>query len=202
MKTEYKTVLKYSECELEEKKSRFIASTFPVSSEKEAVSIIESFKKKYSDATHNVYAYNVGIESFVQRYSDDGEPSGTAGLPVMEAIKKADLKNILIVVTRYFGGTLLGASGLIRAYGKSARMGIQSSVIISKKLCKKLEMEFDYSFLGKIQSMVSEKGYEVKNKEFGSFVRYAIYVPLDDIKSFKSILKEITNAKIKLNESS
>ena len=202
MKTEYKTVSKYSKCELEEKKSRFIASTFPVSNEKEAVSIIESLKKKYSDATHNVYAYNVGIKKPVQRYSDDGEPSGTAGLPVMEAIKKADAKNTLIVVTRYFGGTLLGASGLIRTYGKSARMGIQSSGIVSQKLCSEIEMEFDYSFFGKIQSVVSENKYKVKNKKFDSVVRLAVYVPIDEIKSLKDMLKEITNAKIKFRESS
>jgi len=144
MQRDYKTVYKYAQAEIEEKKSRFIASVKPVNSAAEAVDFINIFKTKYWDATHNVYAYHIGGNNIVQRYSDDGEPSGTAGIPVLEIIKKMELEDLAIVVTRYFGGTQLGASGLIRAYGKSAAAGIEAAQIIFNKLCERLIITVEY----------------------------------------------------------
>jgi len=133
---EYKTVLNHAVYEIDEKKSRFIASVKPVSTEDEAIRFINDLKSKYWDATHNVYAYTIGKNDEVQKFSDDGEPSGTAGKPVLETIKSKGIKNVLVVITRYFGGTLLGAGGLIRAYSESASLGLDKAGIIKVVKCK------------------------------------------------------------------
>jgi len=130
---QYKTISKEATVEMEEKKSRFIANVKPVSSEEEALEFINNIRAKYWDATHNVYAYYISGENIIQRFSDDGEPSGTAGMPVLEVIKRMELKDLVVVVTRYFGGILLGASGLVRAYSKSAALGIEAAGIVTKK---------------------------------------------------------------------
>ncbi|HOQ06313.1 MAG TPA: YigZ family protein, partial [Clostridiales bacterium] len=134
MRKDYLTVSKEAVAEIEEKKSRFIATVRPVSSEQEAQDFINRLKARYWDATHNVYAYYICAGNVVQKFSDDGEPSGTAGLPVLEAIKKTGVQDVAVVVTRYFGGTLLGASGLVRAYGRSAALGIDAAGIVRKML--------------------------------------------------------------------
>ena len=123
MLEQYKTVLEQGQQEIVEKKSRFIATVRPVKTEEEAKSFIEEIKKIYWNATHNVFAYQIGERNEIQRFSDDGEPQGTAGMPVLDVLQREDIKNTAIVVTRYFGGTLLGTGGLVRAYGKSAKEG-------------------------------------------------------------------------------
>ncbi|MGB3990232.1 MAG: YigZ family protein, partial [Acetivibrionales bacterium] len=163
MRKDYLTVSKEAAAEIEEKKSRFIATVRPVSSEQEAQDFINRLKTKYWDATHNVYAYYICAESTLQKFSDDGEPSGTAGLPVLEAIKKLEVQDVAVVVTRYFGGTLLGASGLVRAYGKSAAVGIEAAGIVRKLLCTEVRVTIDYSMLGRIQAAIASRGYSVKD---------------------------------------
>ena len=131
--------------EIVEKKSRFIAHVFPVKTEEEAVTIIEETKKKYWDARHNCYAFVIGERGEVTRCSDDGEPAGTAGRPILEVITGADIRNILVIVTRYFGGTLLGTGGLVRAYSQATQAGIAASKIALREHGKKVIIETDYN---------------------------------------------------------
>ena len=145
MDCNYRTVLSSREKEIIINKSRFIASAKAINSEEDALEFIDIVKTKYKDATHNVYAYVVGENSIVQRFSDDGEPSGTAGIPILELIKKEDLRNIVIVSTRYFGGIKLGGGGLIRAYTQSGKSALEAGKII--------EMTMFDEFLIKIQSL-------------------------------------------------
>jgi uncharacterized YigZ family protein len=191
---EYKTILKESTAEIKEKKSRFIASAKPASSEEEALEFINSLKTRYWNATHNVYAYYIVGENIIQRFSDDGEPSGTAGMPVLEVIKRKDLQNLVVVVTRYFGGTLLGAAGLIRAYGKSASLAVEAAVIVKKRLCTEVNIMVEYPLLGRIQNFLGLSGYAIKNIIYGQDVEIIAYVPVDAISSFTSLVEEASNA--------
>ena len=134
MLKKYKTILEEAEEEIVEKKSRFIATVRPVKTEDEARAFIEEMKKKYWDARHNVFAYQIGERNELQRFSDDGEPQGTAGMPVLNVLKGEDVKDTAVVVTRYFGGTLLGTGGLVRAYGKAAKEGLLSAGIVEMVL--------------------------------------------------------------------
>ena len=144
----YKVVWKGGEAEITEKKSRFIAHVAPAETEEEALAFIEEIKKKYWDARHNCTAYSIGIDQPILRCSDDGEPSKTAGMPMMEVLQGEGLHNVVAVVTRYFGGTLLGTGGLIRAYTKSTQEGIKNCQIITKRLGKRMEVRCDYSTSG------------------------------------------------------
>jgi len=195
MRKEYLTVAKEAVAELEEKKSRFIATVKPTQTEEEAQSFVQSLKTKYWDATHNVYAYYICGGSLVQKFSDDGEPSGTAGLPVLEAIKKRGVEDVTVVVTRYFGGTLLGAAGLVRAYGKCASMGIEAAGIIKRQLCFETKVGLDYSMFGKIQSLVAEKGYKIKDTVYSEDVNMYLYIPVDELDKFTALITEATSAR-------
>lgn len=200
MEAEYRTIAKRAEAEIEEKKSRFIATVMPVSTEEEALLFINHLKKKYWDATHNVYAYSVYEENVVQRFSDDGEPSGTAGIPVLEVIKKAHIQNAAIVVTRYFGGTLLGAGGLVRAYGKCAAAGISAAGVIKKQLCVETIINTDYSLLGKIQNFLKENNYVIKDTLFAQDVKIIVYVPIMNREKFQDLIIDLTNAGVLMEE--
>ena len=145
MKDVYRTIKEYGEDEVIINKSRFIGYSSPINSEEEAIDFINLIKSKHKDATHNVYAYVFGEESNIQRFNDDGEPSGTAGIPVLEVIKKEDLRNIVVVVTRYFGGVKLGGGGLIRAYTKGAKLGIDSGIIVDMTLHIKIKISIPYT---------------------------------------------------------
>jgi len=193
LQKEYKTVLHGACAEIEEKKSRFIATVKPVATEEEAIEFISSMKTKYWDATHNVYAYYIGGKNVVQRFSDDGEPSGTAGMPVLEVIKRMGVQDVAVVVTRYFGGTLLGASGLIRAYSKSASAGLEAATVIRRQLCIVINVIVEYTIFGKIQSMLIAEGYAVKDTIYGQDVEIIVYVPVDDVDKFTALIIEATN---------
>lgn len=195
MRKEYLTVSNEAIAELEEKKSRFIATVKPVTSEEEAHTFIEGLKSRYWNASHNVYAYYLCGNNILQKFSDDGEPSGTAGLPVLEAIKKQEVQDVAVVVTRYFGGTLLGASGLVRAYGKSAALGIEAAGIVKRQLCIEAEIALDYSLLGKVQAIVASEGYKVKETVYTQDVDIFLYVPIDEFDAFSAMITEATNAK-------
>ncbi|HWR59961.1 MAG TPA: YigZ family protein, partial [Clostridia bacterium] len=140
-------------------------------------------------------AYYICGNNLMQKFSDDGEPSGTAGLPALEAIKKSGVQDAAVVVTRYFGGTLLGASGLVRAYGRCAAMGIDAAGIIRMQLCVKAEIALDYPLLGKVQAIVASKGYRVKDTVYAQDVEMCVYVPVDDFEAFSALLTEATNAR-------
>lgn len=173
MNTDYRTVLKVAGDEIIEKKSRFIASVAPCKTEDEALRFLAEVRKKYSDATHNVYAYNVR-ENNIRRYSDDGEPSGTAGVPTLDVILKENLTDICVVVTRYFGGTLLGAGGLVRAYGKSAKAGIVKAEPASMIYSEIFDVTADYGDLGKIEHEIMSKGYMILDKQFSDKVTITV----------------------------
>ncbi|MDQ2086419.1 YigZ family protein [Herbivorax sp. ANBcel31] len=195
MDSQYKTVLKFAIAELEEKKSRFIASVMPVSSEEKALSFINEIKTKNWDATHNVYSYYIEGSNIVQRFSDDGEPSGTAGLPILEVIKRMEVRNLVVVVTRHFGGTLLGAAGLIRAYGKSASLAIEEGGIVTKKLCTEVSIVIEYDLFGKIKNMLISKDYIIKDIIYEQDVEIIVFVEEKQLGSLVKTINEITNTR-------
>lgn len=190
MSENYKTVKQFAFDELIEKKSRFIGYCSPVKTEEEALDFINAIKGKHREATHNVYAYIIR-ENNIMRYSDDGEPSGTAGMPVLEVLRKEGLTDVAVVVTRYFGGVLLGAGGLVRAYGKSARIGVDAAVRVEKLMCRVYSVKTDYSMYGKLQYVVAEGGYILKDTLFTDSVELIVCVKLGDCSGFeKSIVEE------------
>lgn len=195
MLAEYKTILNYATAEFEEKKSRFISSVKPVSDEEEAIEFINNLKSKYWNATHNVYAYSINNETLIQRYSDDGEPSGTAGMPVLEVMKKMGVQNTVVVVTRYFGGTLLGASGLIRAYSKSAVMGFEAGEIVSKKLCVNLNIVVEYTLFGKLQNMLITNNNIIKSIQYGQDVELCVLIEVGSEEKLMGDIVENSNGR-------
>ncbi|MCI1694538.1 YigZ family protein [Aneurinibacillus aneurinilyticus] len=157
----YLTVRPEGETEIEINRSRFISYVKRVETQEEAVAFIQEIKKKHWDATHNCSAYIVGENDQFQKMDDDGEPSGTAGKPILEVIKKKGLKDTAIVVTRYFGGIKLGAGGLIRAYGKSASAGVRAAGVVERILTREHHFSFDYTFLGKVENELNAQGYQI-----------------------------------------
>jgi uncharacterized YigZ family protein len=170
MLTEYKTVQAYGRAEIVIRKSRFIGHAAPVASEQEAIDFIERIKKEHHTATHNCSAYIVGERDEYQKQSDDGEPSGTAGKPILEVIKHQSLKNIAVVVTRYFGGIMLGAGGLIRAYTDGAAAGIEAAVAINQVLHQQVSLHIDYTWLGKIENEMRNRNIRVGETQFADKV--------------------------------
>ncbi|MBC8015950.1 MAG: YigZ family protein [Sporomusaceae bacterium] len=162
----YRTVKGYGQTEIEINKSRFISYVDQAASEEAAVAFIEQIKKKHWNATHNCSAYIVGENDQHQKADDDGEPSGTAGKPILEIIKKCGLKDTVVVVTRYFGGIKLGAGGLIRAYGKSTSAGIKEVGIIERQGHTRIGVEIDYTLLGMLENQLRLQGYIIDDKQF------------------------------------
>ncbi len=193
MAAEYRTVYTGGEGEIVEKKSRFIATAAPVRSEEEALQIIEQIRKKYWDARHNCYAYVIGERGELERFSDDGEPGGTAGKPILEVIKWEELRNTLIVVTRYFGGTLLGTGGLVRAYSAAAKAGIASSVIITRIPGIKLHITTEYTGLGKIQYILGQRGITTLDSVYTDKVELEVLTAEAEAEAVKAELTEGTN---------
>ena len=187
----YQTVYEAGSGEIVEKKSRFIAHVFPVHTEEEVLRQIEQMKKKYWDARHNCYAYILGDDGGITRCSDDGEPSGTAGRPILDVLTGQGLTDVLVVVTRYFGGTLLGTGGLIRAYSAAAQEGLKHSRVITKRLGKRLTIRTDYNGIGKLQYVVMNLGLPVEDTEYGEDVRIKVFVAAED---YERVEKEITEA--------
>jgi len=193
MKDVYKTVNRFGEAEIIINKSRFIGYSMPVSDEKEALDFIEYISTNNKDATHNVYAYVLGEDNNIQRYSDDGEPSGTAGIPVLEVIKKEDLRNVAIVVTRYFGGIKLGGGGLIRAYTKGAKIGIDAGVIVDMTLHKKISLKIQYTILGKVENFLLNNELKVEETIFDEHVKMSLYIKSSDLEKFTMDMNNITS---------
>lgn len=194
-KNEYKTVRAPSESLLIEKKSKFIANVRPVDNEDDAVAFVNEIRSKYPDASHNVYAYVID-ENNIFRYSDDGEPSGTAGMPVLDAIRKSDIVDAAVVVTRYFGGTLLGTGGLVHTYGTSAKQGLEASGIVLRRLCDILAVKVDYSLLGKMQHEIMSKGYMLEDTIYEDEVKFIISCPVDTTDKVIGDIINLTNARV------
>ena len=196
----YKTIYAGGEGEITEKKSRFIATVRLVEKEEDALAFIEEMKKKYWDARHNCYAYSIGEHREFTRCSDDGEPSGTAGRPMLDVILGEDIYNVAVVVTRYFGGTLLGTGGLVRAYSSAVKAGLASSVIITKKQGIKLEITTEYTGLGKIQYILAEKGMTVLDTLYTDKVEMTVLVPARELEGLKAAIMEGTNGRVRMEE--
>lgn len=153
----YRTVKQPGEAELVIKRSRFIGRCFPVADEQEALRLLEQVRRQHWDATHNCYAYSVGVSGACARYSDDGEPSGTAGLPMMEALRRSGVTDALVIVTRYFGGILLGAGGLVRAYSAAAAAAVRSAGEVEMRECVRLSLETPYPLWGRVEPLLRER---------------------------------------------
>ncbi len=188
------------ETEFIEKKSVFIGLASRVFSEEEAKEFIASVKIKYKDARHHVYAYTLGEEMNIQRYSDDGEPQGTGGIPILEVIKKNELRNVCVVVIRYFGGILLGAGGLTRAYVKGASEAISGAGIVERVSGWQLDLIIEYDQLGKIQHHFKEKNIEIITVEYTDKVKVTIYLESDLTEKISSEIKNLTSGDVTISK--
>ena len=193
MLSQYKTVYSGGKAEIIEKKSRFIATVKPVKSEEEAIAFIEGLKKKYWNATHNCSAYVIGDHFQIQRCSDDGEPSGTAGKPMLDVLLGEELHDTAVVVTRYFGGTLLGTGGLVRAYQASTKAGLEASTVITKMHGSRVSVETDYTGLGKIQYILGQRGLTILNSQYTDKVVLEVLLPEAEVKTVMAEITEGTN---------
>lgn len=193
MKKSFKTVNKRAEAEIVEKKSRFIANVLPVSSEQEATNFIAEIKKQHYNARHNCFAYVIGGGIPIIRFSDDGEPSGTAGKPILDVLLGEKIENTVIVVTRYFGGTLLGTGGLVRAYGKAAKEGVLAAQIVEMDTYDKIFIDVDYSLIGKIQYEITNNGYILIDTEYKDLVRFSVYIKSEFVEEFIKNIVNLTN---------
>lgn len=190
-----KIVFEGGEDEIIEKKSRFIATVRPVESEEEALDFIAAMKKKYWNATHNCSAFVVGENQELQRCSDDGEPQGTAGRPMLDVLLGEAVHNVAVVVTRYFGGTLLGTGGLVRAYSKSVQAGLAASKIIEKTEGTLLGIRTDYNGIGKIQYLLGQRGLTITDSQYTDIVELETLVPQDQLAELKEAVTEGTNGR-------
>ena len=194
---EYLTIEKKSKTEFVEKRSRFIGAAFPVSNREEAERIVSELKSEYWDAKHNVFAY-ILREGNVKRFSDDGEPQGTAGMPVLDVIEKLGLCDVLVVVTRYFGGVLLGTGGLVRAYSHSAALAIEAAKPVLMTPATECFLSCDYSSYGTIQVFLNNEECKDITSVFEDDVKINFYVKSDNLSGFENRLTELSNGKIEL----
>ena len=196
----HKAVFEAGRGEIIEKKSRFIAHVQAVDSVEEAQEFIEAVKKKYWDARHNCSAFSVGEMNPLTRCSDDGEPGGTAGKPILEVIQGSGIRNIVIVVTRYFGGTLLGTGGLVRAYTEAAKAGIENAVIIEKIPATRMKLFTEYTDLGKIQYILAQNQVTVENTEYTDKVEIRALFPEKEKKALCRALTEGTGGRVHIED--
>lgn len=193
MRKNYKTVKGYGEREIIISKSRFIAYVDRAETEQEALNFIDKIKKMHPNATHNCSCYMVGEHDNIQKANDDGEPSGTAGVPMLEVIKKQGLKDTVVVVTRYFGGIKLGGGGLIRAYGKSTTEGIDAAQVVERKVHHLMKVSVDYVWLGKLENEIRQSHYTLKEISYAEAVEIFVYVLAEEEQTFVDWMTELTN---------
>ena len=193
----YITVKNESHFEYEDRKSVFIGQAMPVSTEQEALSFIDSIKKQYPDARHHVYAY-VLRENSIMRFTDDHEPQGTAGMPVLDVIRKNGCTDVVIVVTRYFGGTLLGTGGLVRAYTSAAIGALEGAEIIRYDIYSKMQFSVSYSDYGKITQTLSDNGFRIENTLYDADITIEGSIIKSDVEKLEKELVEITSGRIKI----
>ena len=201
MTEQYKTVYEGGEGELVEKKSRFIATVRPVKTEEEANQFVEEMRKKYWDARHNCWAFILGERQEFKRCSDDGEPSQTAGKHMMDVLTGAGLTDVAVVVTRYFGGTLLGTGGLVRAYSGAVQEGLKNSTVITKYRGVKLSVTTDYNGVGKLQYLFGQKEIPILSVEYTDKVVFTVLVESSRIQEIKKAITEATSATAQMEES-
>ena len=197
---DYIKLIEGAEGEIVEKKSRFIAQIAPVETEEEAYAFIEKIKKKHYDARHNCFAFSVGAEMPLLRFSDDGEPQGTAGKPMLELIQNSGIHDICVVVTRYFGGTLLGTGGLVRAYSGATKEGLAHSQIISRIRGIKLSVDTEYGDLGKIQYILGERKITILDSVYTDKVQLTCVIPVEELTAVQEEITEGTGARAFMEE--
>jgi len=200
MRENYLTVKGYGESEIVISKSRFLTYIERAETEEDAISFIDRIKKMHHNATHNCSAYIIGEHDNIQKANDDGEPSGTAGVPMLEVLKKRGLKDTVVVVTRYFGGIKLGAGGLIRAYGKCTSEGINHVGIVERKLVRVIQTEIDYTLLGKLENELRHSKYVIKDIHYLENVTFDTFVEEDGKQAFTDWMIELTNGKCTITE--
>ncbi|TMW72365.1 YigZ family protein [Alteribacter natronophilus] len=201
MLTSYYTVKGYSEHEITIQKSRFIAYVQRVTTPEDAVSFIEEIKKTHWDANHNCSAYMIGEQDQIQKANDDGEPSGTAGVPMLEVLKKRQLKDTVVVVTRYFGGIKLGAGGLIRAYGTSTSEGINAAGVVERSLAQIYKTSMDYTLLGKVENELRGSEFQIKEIHYLDRVTIDSYVKSGREEAFEEMLTNLTSGQCEFEKS-
>ena len=193
MRKDYQTVKGYGESEIIIQKSRFLTYIKRVESEQQAQAFIEEIKAKHKSANHNCSAYLIGEHDSIQKANDDGEPSGTAGFPMLEVLKKQGLKDTVVVVTRYFGGIKLGGGGLIRAYGKATTEGLMAAQIVERRLHHLMKVSVDYTWLGKVENEIRSSAYPLDRIDYAEAVELFLYVPINMEGTFNDWIAEMTN---------
>lgn len=196
----YITVKQRAEDSFEEKKSEFIGYVKRVESEDEAKEFVNEIKSMHKQARHNCYAYIIGKNMGIQRYSDDGEPQGTAGIPILEVMKKQGITDCAVVVTRYFGGILLGAGGLTRAYTKGAAIGIEAAGVVEKVNGTRVAIDLDYDLYGKIQYLCGQNNWHIEDTEFTDGVKIYILIEDEKLETLENEVIEATSAKAKISK--
>lgn len=191
----YNTIISEGQDEIVEKKSRFIGYAVPVSTEEEAYAFVERIKKQHYDARHNCFAFAIGSENTLLRFSDDGEPQGTAGKPILEVITGNQVVNICIVVTRYFGGTLLGTGGLVRAYTEAAKLALADAGIHTMQLMKLVSIMTNYNDSGKVQYLLSNSQAVIDGTDYTMDVCFKIAIPADEYDRLEKQITESTSAR-------
>ncbi|MCK6258691.1 YigZ family protein [Fictibacillus sp. KIGAM418] len=202
MLSNYFTVKETGEHEIVIERSRFIAHIARATTEAEAIEFIQHIKKMHHSANHNCSAYLIGEHDNIQKANDDGEPSGTAGVPMLEVLKKRKLKDVVVVVTRYFGGIKLGAGGLIRAYGKSVSEGLNAIGVVERNLMQIVHTKIDYTLLGKVENDLRSSPYMIKEINYLEQVEILTYVAVKDLQNFKEYLINLTNAHATIEDGS
>lgn len=192
----YKVLYEGASAEIVEKKSRFIADVRKVESEEEATAFIEEIKKKYWDARHHCSAFVIGQKGQLTRCSDDGEPSGTAGRPMLEVLLGEGICDIAVVVTRYFGGVLLGTGGLVRAYSAAVKEGLKNCVTGYRRLGTEIEMQTDYTGLGKLQYLLASRQISPIGEEYGADVKLRLLIPAEEAEDLRAELTDALNGRI------
>ena len=195
MNKDYKTVAREASDEFVEKRSRFIGYVKPVRTEEEAVAFINQKRSEHWDARHNVYAYSLR-EGNIKRYSDDGEPSGTAGMPVLDAIVKNEIYDVCVVVTRYFGGVLLGTGGLVRAYSQGSKIALEAGGVVLMQSCLLCEASCSYNRYGKVSSLVMENGATVDDTIYESDVKIKFHIPPGQFSQLNKKLADATSGEV------
>ncbi|MGN0544813.1 MAG: YigZ family protein [Acutalibacteraceae bacterium] len=189
---QYRTVRGAASAEFVEKRSRFIGYISPASTQEEAAQFIDSIRSKHWDATHNVPAY-ILREGNICRFSDDGEPQGTAGMPALNVLQKEGLTDCALVVTRYFGGILLGGGGLVRAYSHAAKLAVDAGGIVTRALCSLVRVRCDYNFYGRLASLIPEQGGIIENTAFEDAVTVDFRIPQELEPGFEKKLIDLSN---------
>ena len=198
--TSYNTIFEEASGEIIEKKSRFIATVIHVESEEEALTYIESFRKKYWDARHNCYAFILGMGSETMRFSDDGEPSGTAGKPILEVLKGKELTNTLVIVTRYFGGVLLGTGGLVRAYTDSTIEALGNASIKKMCLMREVSITVDYSSVGKLKYILATESIDIVEELYTDMVTVKTAIEIEKVTQIVAKITDATSGKAGFEE--